>query len=84
MIFDVWDIIWTTWILAFGFLEFIALRRRQKGDTLSEHWWQWSGHYAQRQWIRVIGRVVTLCIGVWLTGHMAFELWVITFGKGNA
>lgn len=30
---------WVVWIAAFGVIEGIALRRKERGDTLSEHVW---------------------------------------------
>lgn len=36
-----WTIAWLLWIAAFFAIELPALLNKQRGDTLSEHIWQW-------------------------------------------
>lgn len=67
---------WIAWLLGFVALEGIALARKAKGDTLSEHVWGWFRVRDARPTPLVwLLRVPLLVGGVWLTGHLAFGLW---------
>jgi hypothetical protein len=37
----VWSWLWVCWLGAFAVIEGVALVRKDKGDTLSEHVWKW-------------------------------------------
>lgn len=74
---SVWTVAWVLWIAAFAVIEGLALARKEKGDTLSEHVWKWfavKDENAHPVW-RWVGRVLLLTGGVWLTGHLAFGWW---------
>ena len=36
-----WTVAWLLWIAMFAGIEGVALARKQRGDTLSEHVWSW-------------------------------------------
>ena len=36
-----YTIAWIIWILLFVFIEGFAILNNKKGDTLSEHFWEW-------------------------------------------
>lgn len=69
---------WAFWIVFFLVVEGMALRRRAKGDTFSEHWW---AAFRVRDKVpatlRVVLTVVQVAFGVWLTGHLAFGWWTL-------
>ncbi|QFG25456.1 hypothetical protein [Actinomadura sp. WMMB 499] len=69
---------WVVWIFFFLLVEGVALFRRQKGDTFSEHWWSL---FRVRQktpvWAKALLTVVQLAFGGWLVGHLAFGWWTL-------
>lgn len=73
-----WTVAWVLWIAAFAVIEGLALARKAKGDTLSEHVWKW---FAVRDKSNPVwhwaGRILLLIGGVWLTGHLAFGWWTV-------
>lgn len=79
-------IAWILWIAAFLVIEGIALFRKEKGDTLSEHVWKWFGTRRDveyevdesgqpKGWLR-FGRFVLLAFMAWLTAHFVTGGWV--------
>jgi hypothetical protein len=68
---------WIAWVLlAFLPLELYAVFNHTPGDTFSENWWGLFGILGHVPiWWHVVGVLVTLVTGVWLTGHLAFGLW---------
>lgn len=69
---------WIVWILFFVVVEGVALARKRKGDTFSEHWWAlFRVRASAPRWLKVTLTVVQLAFGVWLVGHLAFGLWSI-------
>lgn len=71
-------VIWLTLGTIGGITEIVALARKERHDTLSEHVWAWWHVYDRRPTpLVVVGRVVLLTIMVWLTGHFAFGWWTL-------
>ena len=69
---------WAVWIAGFFALETPALLRKQPGDTLSEHMWDWFHIRDTRPTaLTWIGRGLLLIAGIWLTGHLAFGWWTL-------
>lgn len=61
-----------------GITELIALVDKDRGDTLSEHVWQWFRVRDARPTPVAVGlRVVLLSVMVWLTGHFGFGWWTL-------
>ena len=63
---------WILWLAAFGVLEAIALVRKARGDTLSEHVWQWfslKGKKTPKKPHEVAIRYGFLAFWAWLTVH---------------
>ena len=63
---------WIVWILGFCVLEAIALVRKARGDTLSEHVWQWfklKGNKRNRKPWEIALRFGFLAFWSWLTIH---------------
>ena len=73
---SVFTIAWVFWIVFFLVVEFLALRRKEKQDTFSEHWW---ALFRVREKVPAPVRAgllaVQLTFGVWLVGHLAFGIW---------
>ena len=62
-------IAWLLWLAMFLVVEGIALFRKERGDTLSEHVWKWFRiHDKPRQW--TWRRAVLAIFLVWLLVHM--------------
>lgn len=67
---------WAFWVLFFLVVEGIALFRKGKGDTFSEHWWRvWRVRERVPMPLRVLLTAVQVTFGVWLVGHLAFGWW---------
>lgn len=65
-------IAWVTVVLWFIVWETIALVRKRKGDTLSEHVWDWfclRGSKAGKSGWCIIRRVLFFGFWIWLTVH---------------
>ncbi|MFC4336031.1 hypothetical protein [Salininema proteolyticum] len=76
---DSWEVAWLVLMTAFGALELAALVRREKGDTFSEHVWEWFAVERAEEpppWHVQARRAVLLCAAVWLTAHFATGGWV--------
>lgn len=70
---------WATpiWIgigLLIVIVEGVALLNKSKGDTLSEHVWNWLKVYDKSKKFTA-WRFFVLAFMVWLTGHLAFGWW---------
>ena len=66
---------WAIWILAFGAIEWSAIKDRDTGDTLSEHIWKLVGTKTQdRNWYHWIWRLGLLALFAWLIPHF-FTGW---------
>lgn len=73
-----WTIAWIAWGAAFAVLEGVALARKERGDTLSEHVWGWLRiRDARPTAFTWVARVFLVVAGVWLTGHLAFGWWTL-------
>jgi len=57
---------WVGWILAFIFIEGLALFNKKKGDTLSENVWRWFGVKSSGKSLRTMGLFGFM---LWLTIH---------------
>lgn len=70
-----YTVAWVLWILAFGVIEFLAVRRRGPngeagGDTLSEHVWKLIGTKAEnRKPLAWVCRGALLILFGWLIPH---------------
>jgi len=72
----IFTIVWVTWLLVFLGIEAVALIRKERGDTLSEHVWLWFN-------LRKSGK--TTWQKVRRYGFLAFWLWLtIHFVSGGA
>lgn len=60
---------WIAWIVYFCILEFLAIKNRKKGDTLSEHVWVWFGVRDKPNLWAWIRRVILILFMVWLSLH---------------
>lgn len=67
---------WALWIIiGFGVPEIVAIVRRKRGDTLSEHVWSWfklKGHKDGLTPWGAFRRFVFLSFWAWLTIHFVF------------
>ena len=62
--------LWILWIVAFGIIEYAALKDKDKGDTLSEHVRKLIGTETPgRNWENWIGRVALAGLFCWLIPH---------------
>lgn len=62
--------LWIGWILYFVGVEYMALKDKKKGDTLSEHWWEFFGTFKSNpnNWQKA-GRAVAAGGFAWLAYH---------------
>lgn len=62
---------WAIWIGMFAIIEGAALMRKEPGDTLSEHVWDWfdAGKKPRGWTLRRIGLGAFM---LWLTAHFLF------------
>ena len=66
---DGFTVAWLLWFGMFAAVEGIAIVRKARGDTLSEHMWKWFKiNDKPRQW--TVRRGVLAVFLVWLTVHM--------------
>lgn len=71
----VWLVVTVGWFLA---MELPALRSREPGDTLSEHFWSWLRVRDRRSTpLTVAGRVGLAAFLVWLAGHLSMGWWTM-------
>ena len=64
-----WTVAWILWLAMFAVIEGAALIRKGRGDTLSEHIWDWFQiRDKPRQW--TVRRAVLAGFLVWLLVHM--------------
>lgn len=74
----IWDWMWIAWVAMFVGIETPALLNSTKGDTLSEHVWNWITHphdgpkAGLGTWI---GRMGIITLLVWLCGHFIAGWW---------
>ena len=59
-------LLWVLWFAAFLAIEFYALGRKEKGDTLTEHIRRWMALDRPGIWQ---GRVVLMAFLLWLVVH---------------
>ncbi len=71
--------LWIAWLAIFVIIEAAAIIRKAKGDTLSEHTWDWfclTPNTEKTPWC-VARRVTFLAFWAWLTIHFFFGgTWV--------
>jgi hypothetical protein len=63
---------WVIWLVAFVAIEAWALVRKKRGDTLSEHTWDWfclKGSKGGKSTWCVVRRVTFVAFWAWLTIH---------------
>lgn len=71
-----YTILWIGWILAFGFIEFYAIKNRGGGDTLSEHVWKTIGSGAtRRSKIQMVCRILFTLFCAWIVPHF-YTKWL--------
>lgn len=69
---------WVFWVVFFLVVEGVALARKRKDDTFSEHWWHlFRVRSSAPRWVKVSLTVLQLAFGTWLVGHLVFGLWSI-------
>lgn len=67
--------IWTLWLVFFGVVEFIAVKREGYGDTFSEYvWWLLGSGDDERDMWRWIARGAVALLFAWLIPHF-FTKW---------
>jgi len=66
-----YTIAWVLWILGFLAIEFLAIRDKRQGDTLSEHVWEVIGtkHKGTKTIAMWIARLGLGALFVWLIPH---------------
>lgn len=64
---------WIIWILMFIAIEGKAILNSRKGDTLSEHVWNWFNiDKRESNWT---GKRIALCAGLlWLIAHLVWRI----------
>jgi hypothetical protein len=71
-------VLWALWVLAFVVIEAVALKRKARGDTLSEHIWR---IFAVRDFkypkLVIVRRLVLLYAMIELTWHFTTGGWVL-------
>lgn len=76
-----WHLYWALYLLGGGaVVETIALIRKKRGDTLSEAVWSWfkvEPGQPVSQWgaVHVLGLLIFVAIGIWLTVHFFTGDW---------
>lgn len=67
-----WAVLWVGFVAYFVVVEAAALRDRRRGDTLSEHVWDWfclrGRKHGKSAWC-IIRRICFYAFWVWLTVH---------------
>ena len=65
-----YTILWIVWIVAFGVIEYAALKNKKEGDTLSEHVKKLIGtNTPGRNWENWVARVALGGFFVWIIPH---------------
>lgn len=68
--------IWVTLLAVGGLTECVALIRKDKGDTLSEHVWKWLRVGDARSTpVTWTSRVLVAVACLWLAGHFSMGWW---------
>lgn len=71
-----YTIAWVLWILSFGVIEYLAIRRGGSGDTLSEHVWRLLRTGVQDRRPQVIAcRVLFIVLSGWVFPHFLWGWW---------
>lgn len=71
----IFTVLWITWILLFVVVEGVALVRKDKGDTLSEHVWKVLRVRDDRPTpMAVVGRILLGAGIIWLFVHLVFGI----------
>jgi len=68
----VFTVLWVGIILYFVIVEGIALVRKRRGDTLSEHVWDWfclRGKKEGKSGWCIVRRILFFAFWIWLTVH---------------
>lgn len=69
---------WLAWGLFFIVVEGIALFRKERNDTFSEHWWSL---FRLGKRVPLVLKLwllsIQLTFGIWLVGHLAFGWWTL-------
>jgi len=71
-----YTIAWILWILGFAAIEFMAVKDKRQGDTLSEHVWSVIGtnHKGSKTALMWTARIVLGVGFAWLIPHF-FTAW---------
>lgn len=72
---DVWAWLWIGWIVAFVVIEGLALKDRDRGDTLSEHVWEWFSVKKPGPWAKA-RRTLLAAFMLWLSVHFLTGGWI--------
>jgi len=59
---------WVMWLVMFAVIEGVAIFRKERGDTLSEHIWKWFQIRESKDWN--FRRAALAIFLVWLLVHM--------------
>lgn len=73
-----WTVLWIVWLLTFLVIEGVALSRKEKNDTLSEHVWRWFSTAKGQKPTRTtqVRRFLLLAFVIWLALHFMTGGWV--------
>jgi len=65
-----YTVLWVIWILAFGVIEFAALKNKRSGDTLTEHIRKLIGTKTPgRNWENWVARIGLAGLLIWFVPH---------------
>ena len=71
-----YTVLWIIWIVAFGVIEYPALKNKDFGDTLTEHIWKLIGtNTPGRNWENWLARIVLVGGFIWVIPHFFLKLW---------
>ena len=70
-----YTVAWLVWLALFIVIEGLAIRDKRKGDTLSEHCWEWFA-VKQRKRAWRWRRILLASFMVWLTVHFLSGGWM--------
>jgi len=70
-----YTIAWVVWILTFAIIEAVAIFDKKKGDTLSEHIWEWFD-IKQTEKFYKLKRFTFVSLLVWFIFHILTGGWV--------
>jgi len=68
---------WILWIVGFGVIEYMAIKDKRKGDTLSEHVWKPIGtnHKGKKTAAMWVARGALIAFFTWIIPHFFKGIW---------